>query len=273
MKKPAAPEEATEQAAAAPVAAEGALAPEDRKSYPGSEERRENWRKQFASLQKHYAASCGLEESQVLEGSQDMATLSEANALLQEEAGEEEVQTTDEMVDAAPSGTTQAKSSQDEVEAQEGQVKLEAKAEREELETRLEEKEERLETRPRPADKNEKLQTEPGGKQEGLETRPPGTEDTLETKAEKKQERLETRPADKNEKLQTKPGGKQKGIETRPPGTEDKLETKAEKKQERLETRPAGKNEKLQRKPGGKQKGLETMHRPHTCLSRRKHNI
>ena len=228
MKKPAAPEEATEQAAAAPVAAEGALAPEDRKSYPGSEERRENWRKQFASLQKHYAASCGLEESQVLEGSQDMATLSEANALLQEEAGEEEVQTTDEMVDAAPSGTAQAKSSQD-VEAQEGQVKLEARAEREELETRLEEKEERLETRPR--------------------------------------------PAGKNEKLQTKPGGKQKGRETRPPGTEDKLETKAEKKQERLETRPAGKNEKLQRKPGGKQKGLETMHRPHTCLSRRKHNI
>ena len=107
MKKPAAPEEATEKAAAAPVAAEGGLAPEDRKSYPGSEERRENWRKHYASLQKHYAASCGLEESQVLEGSHDMATLSEANALLQEEAGEGEVQTTDEMVDAAPSGAAQ----------------------------------------------------------------------------------------------------------------------------------------------------------------------
>ena len=47
MEKPAAAEEMETQGAAAPVAADGEVAfpwgPDDRKTYPGSEERRENW--------------------------------------------------------------------------------------------------------------------------------------------------------------------------------------------------------------------------------------
>jgi len=102
MNKPAA---ADEKAAASAVPAEAELSfpwsPEGRKAYPGSEERTENWKKEYASLQKYYANSCGLEQSQVLEGSEEMATLSGANAL-QQEASEEEAHTTDEMVEAAP---------------------------------------------------------------------------------------------------------------------------------------------------------------------------
>ena len=82
MNKPAA---ADEKAAASAVAAEAEpsfpWSPEGRKAYPGSEERTDNWQKHYASLQKCYANSCGLEQSQVLEGSGEMATLSEANAL------------------------------------------------------------------------------------------------------------------------------------------------------------------------------------------------
>ena len=129
MKKPAA---ADEKAAASAVAAEAEpsfpWSPEGRKGYPGSEERTENWRKHYASLQKYYANSCGLEQSQVLERSEEMATLSKAHAL-QQEAGEEEAHTTDEMVEAAPPEAPQTKSSQDGVEAMEGHVKLEASAE------------------------------------------------------------------------------------------------------------------------------------------------
>ena len=79
MKRPAA---ADERAAAPAVAAEAEpsfpWSPEGRKDYPGSEERTENWRKHYSSLQKYYANSCGLEQSQVLERSEEMATLSEA---------------------------------------------------------------------------------------------------------------------------------------------------------------------------------------------------
>ena len=80
MKKPAAAEETSEKAAAE---AEVAFPwdSEERKAYPGKEERRENWRKHYESLQKYYAARSGLEESQALPGSDGMATLSEANAL------------------------------------------------------------------------------------------------------------------------------------------------------------------------------------------------
>ena len=82
MKKPAA---ADEKAAASAVAAEAEpsfpWSPDGRKAYPDSEERTENGRKHYASLQKYYAARSGLEESQALPGSDGMATLSEANAL------------------------------------------------------------------------------------------------------------------------------------------------------------------------------------------------
>ena len=54
--------------------------------------------------------------------SEEMATLSEAHAL-QQEAGEEEAHTADEMVEAAPPEAPQTKSSQDGVEAMEGHVK------------------------------------------------------------------------------------------------------------------------------------------------------
>ena len=175
MQKPPAAAEGSEKLAAAPVAAEGELAfpwsSEDRRTYPGTEERRENWKKHYASLQKKYAESCGLEDSHRLVGSTDeMATLSEANAL-QQEAGEEEFQTADEMVDAPPAENPQAsfKGSQDGVGAEGKEV------------------EERLETKPPKTE--EKQETEPEQQQEKLETKPPETEDKEETK------RLETRPA------------------------------------------------------------------------------
>ena len=108
MKKPAAAEETSEKAAAK---AEVTFPwdSEERKTFPGNEERRENRRTHYVSLQKYYAARSGLEESQALPGSDGMATLSEANA-----TAEEEVQTTDEMVDAEASQAFQPKRSQDE---------------------------------------------------------------------------------------------------------------------------------------------------------------
>ena len=163
MNKPAA---ADEKAAASAVAAEAEpsfpWSPEGRKAYPGSEERTENWKKHYASLQKCYANSCGLEQSQVLEGSGEMATLSEANAL-QQEAGEEEAHTTDEMVEAAPPEALQTKSSQDGVEAMEGHVKLEASAER---------GQKGLATKPGPEEKQEQGELEPERAQERLEKKP-----------------------------------------------------------------------------------------------------
>jgi len=119
MKKPAA---ADEKAAASAVAAEAEpsfpWSPDGRKAYPDSEERTENGRKHYASLQKYYAARSGLEESQALPGSDGMAALA-----LQQEAAEEEVQATDEMVDAEASQACQPKGSQDGVEGKEEHVK------------------------------------------------------------------------------------------------------------------------------------------------------
>ena len=80
------------------------------------------------------------------------------------EAAEEEVQTTDEMVDAEASQAFQPKGSQDGVEGKEEHVKLEPRAEREELETR-------------PAGKNESLEAQPEEQQEGLKTRPAGKDE------------------------------------------------------------------------------------------------
>ena len=84
---------------------------DSRKAYPDTEERTENWRKHHAPLQKYYVPRSGLEESQALPGSDGMAALA-----LQQEAAEEEVQTTDEMVDAEASQAFQPKGSQDGVE-------------------------------------------------------------------------------------------------------------------------------------------------------------
>ncbi|CAL1151405.1 unnamed protein product [Cladocopium goreaui] len=129
MKKPAAAEEASEKAAAAPVAAE---AEEWLGRKPGIARKRRDG--------NPFRGQCFAE------------------------AAGEEVQTTDEMVDAEASQAFQPKGSQDGVEGKEEHVKLEPRAEREELETR-------------PAGKNERLEAQPEEQQEGLKTRPAGKDE------------------------------------------------------------------------------------------------
>ena len=231
MKRPAA---ADEKAAASAVPAEAEpsfpWSPEGRKDYPGSEERTENWRKHYASLQKYYANSCGLEQSQILERSEEMATLSEAHAL-QQEAGEEEAHTADEMVEAAPPEAPQTKSSQDGVEAMEGHVKLEASAEG---------GQKGLATKPGPEEKQEQGELEPERAQERLEKKPT-----------RSYEGLEARPPGNKERLETEPAGDQDGLETQPAGDQDGPETTPAEKKDGLETKPAEKKKGLEKKPTG----------------------
>ncbi|CAL1151404.1 unnamed protein product [Cladocopium goreaui] len=107
------------------------------------------------------------------------------------EAAEEEVQTTDEMVDAEASQAFQPKGSQDGVEGKEEHVKLEPRAEREELETRPAGKNERLEAQPeeqqvakRPAAKMEKCGETAKKRKTGLD----------KDQTEKEKERPEAKP-------------------------------------------------------------------------------
>ena len=249
MEKPAAGEEMETQGAAAPVAADGEVAfpwgPDDRKTYPGSEERRENWKKHYASLQKKYAESCGLEQSQTLEGTNDeMATLSEAN-VLQQEAGEEEDPTTDEVVHSKEAHV------QAEAPVEEG---LAIKPESEEgLEANTAKEKKAQEERA--GDKQESAKAKPAGDQRG----PAGNQRKATAQAPGNRHKPGAKPAEKKRKLEKKPASKK--TQNRSPEEPKVVQKQSEKKEIQLvANRPASKMEtdleaaaKRKKGPGTKQ--------------------